>query len=131
MEYLLPALMTFGVRPGLLSMEDVARICSANPARRFGLYPRKGVLAAGSDADFVIVDPDARATVDDAYHQGSITDWSIYEGWVFHGMPHTTVVRGNVVVDRGAIVGNAGAGKYVGAAQLAGTHALASDRMFS
>jgi len=128
MEYLLPALMTFGVRPGLLSVEDVARICSANPARRFGLYPRKGVLAVGSDADLVIVDPEARATVDENYHKGWITDWSIYEGWEFQGVPQTTVVRGEVVVDRGAIVGSPGSGKYVGAAALAGRHALASDR---
>jgi len=118
MEYLLPALMTFGVRPGLLSMEDVARICSSNPARRFGLYPRKGVLAVGSDADLVIVDPDKRATVDEDYHRGS-TDWSIYEGWEFRGMPETIVVRGEVVVDRGAIVGTSGHGTYVGAANYA------------
>jgi dihydropyrimidinase/dihydroorotase len=118
MEYLLPVLMTFGVRPGLLSMEDVARTCSTNPARRFGLYPRKGVLAVGSDADLVIVDPDKRATVDDEYHRGS-TDWSIYEGWEFCGMPETTVVRGEVVVDRGAIVGSSGHGTYVGSAALA------------
>jgi dihydropyrimidinase/dihydroorotase len=118
MEYLLPVLMTFGVRPGLLSMEDVARTCCTNPARRFGLYPRKGVLAVGSDADLVIVDPDKRATVDDEYHRGS-TDWSIYEGWEFWGMPETTVVRGEVVVDRGAIVGTSGHGTYVGSAALA------------
>jgi dihydropyrimidinase/dihydroorotase len=113
MEYLLPAVMTFGVRPGLLSMEDVARICSSNPARRFGLYPRKGALAVGCDADLVIVDPDKRATVDEDYHQG-LTDWSIYEGWEFYGMPETTIVRGEVVVDRGTIVGTPGHGTYVG-----------------
>jgi dihydropyrimidinase/dihydroorotase len=118
MEYLLPALMTFGVRPGLLSMEDVARICSSNPARRFGLYPRKGVIAVGSDADLVIVDPDKRATVDEDYHRGQ-TDWSIYDGWEFHGMPETTIVRGEVVVDRGAIIGTSGHGTYVGAAAYA------------
>jgi dihydropyrimidinase/dihydroorotase len=118
MEYLLPVLMTFGVRPGLLSMEDVARTCSTNPARRFGLYPRKGVLAVGSDADLVIVDPDKRAIVDDEYHRGS-TDWSIYEGWEFCGMPETTVVRGEVVVDRGAIVSTSGHGTYVGTTALA------------
>jgi dihydroorotase-like cyclic amidohydrolase len=118
MEYLLPALMTFGVRPGLLSMEDVARICSGNPARRFGLYPRKGVLSVGSDADLVIVDPGRRATVDDDYHRG-LTDWSIYEGWEFCGMPETTVVRGEVVVYRGEIVGRSGHGTYVGTAAFA------------
>src|SRR6202043_2456905 len=96
MEYLLPAVMTFGVRPGLLSMEDVARICSSNPARRFGLYPRKGVLAVGSDADLVIGDPDKRVAVNEDYQRG-LTDWSIYEGWELHGMPETRFVRGEVM----------------------------------
>ena len=75
MECLLPALLTFGVRTGRLSIEQVAAICSENPARRFGLYPRKGVLQAGSDADFVIVDLDKRALVDDDYYEGWIRDW--------------------------------------------------------
>jgi dihydropyrimidinase/dihydroorotase len=120
MEYLLPALMTFGVRPGRLTMEDVARICSENPARQFGLYPRKGVLAVGSDADFVVVDPNKKATVDHDYHEGWIKDWSIYDGWEFQGMPETTVIRGEVVVDRGQIIGSAGHGTYVGTAAALG-----------
>ena len=116
MEYLLPAVMTFGVRRGILTIEQVARICSENPARRFGLYPRKGVLQVGSDADLVIVDPEKRATVTPEYHRGWITDWSIYDGWEFQGMPETTVVRGEPVVEAGEIVGQPGHGTYVGAA---------------
>jgi dihydroorotase-like cyclic amidohydrolase len=119
MEYLLPAVMTFGVRPGVLSMEDVARICSTNPARRFGLYPRKGVIAVGSDADLVVVDPHKRAVVDEGYHEGWIKDWSIYEGWKFEGMAETTIVRGDVVVDHGMVVGSPGHGSYVGGPAVA------------
>ena len=100
------------MRTGRLSIEQLARICSENPARQFGLYPRKGVLQVGSDADFVIVDLDQRAAVTDGYYEGWIKDWSIYHGWEFHGMPETTVVRGEVVVDRGEVVGRPGYGRY-------------------
>lgn len=123
MEYMLPVVMTFGVRTGRLDIEQVARICSENPARQFGLYPRKGVIQVGSDADLVVVDPDKRATVADDYHRGGYTDWSIYDGWSFHGMPETTIVRGNVVVDRGEFTTAGGHGRYVGAAAQTTTHA--------
>jgi dihydropyrimidinase len=123
MEYLLPVVMTFGVRPGVLSMEDVARICSENPARRFGLYPRKGAIAVGADADLVVVDPEKRAIVDDGYHEGWIRDWSIYEGWEFHGMPETTIVRGEVVVENGMVVGAPGHGRYAASSAVIGGRA--------
>jgi dihydropyrimidinase len=122
MECLLPVAMTFGVRAGRLSVEDVARICSENPARRFGLYPRKGVLQVGSDADYVVVDPDKRATVDDDYYRASVRDWSIYHGWEFQGMPVTTVIRGEVMVENGDIVGASGHGRYARVPALAGVH---------
>ena len=118
MECLLPALLTLGVRPGLLSMEDLARVSSENTARAFGLYPRKGALQVGSDADLVVVDPNARATVEESYYEGWVRDWSIYDGWEWVGMPETTVVRGEVVAHRGEITRRAGHGEYVGAADL-------------
>ena len=114
MEYLLPVVITFGVRTGRLRLEQVAKICSENVGRQFGLYPRKGVIQVGADADLVIVDPDKKATVDLGCHRGGVPDWSVYEGWSFHGMPETTVIRGEVVVDRGEIVGSSGHGTYVG-----------------
>jgi len=114
MECTLPVMMTFGVRAGRIGIEQVAKVCSENVARRFGLYPRKGVLQVGSDADFVIVDPDKRAKVDDAYYLGSTPDWSVYHGFEFQGMPETTVIRGQVVVERGVVQGKPGYGTYVG-----------------
>lgn len=113
MEYLLPVMMTFGVRPGHVTIEQVAQLCAENPARRFGLYPKKGVIQPGSDADFVILDPERSVRVNPAYHRGSVTDWSIYDGWTFHGMPETTVIRGKIIVHRGEIVGEPGFGRYV------------------
>jgi dihydroorotase-like cyclic amidohydrolase len=118
-EYLLPAMLTFGVRTGRISWELLARVLSENTARRFGLYPRKGVIAVGSDADYVVVDPAKRATVTPEYHRASVTDWSIYDGWEFVGMPETTVIRGEVIVERGEIVGSPGHGTYVRAAPVA------------
>jgi dihydropyrimidinase len=88
-------------------------VCSENPARLFGLYPTKGVLQVGSDADLMIVDPEKEATVDRACHRGGIDDWSVYDGWTFHGMPETTVIRGRIVVLRGEIQGASGFGRYV------------------
>lgn len=113
MEYLIPVMMTFGVRTGRISIEQVAKVCAENPARQFGLYPQKGVLQVGSDADFVVVDPSKKATVNRAYHRGSIDDWSVYDGWTFYGMPETTVIRGQPIVLRGDILGKSGYGRYV------------------
>jgi dihydropyrimidinase len=118
MEYLLPVMMTHGVRAGRIQIEDIARVCCENPARRFGLYPRKGVLAVGSDADYVVVDPRKRATVTPEYHRGWITDWSIYEGWEFHGLPELTVIRGEPIVHDEEIVGRTGRGEYVGGSEV-------------
>lgn len=123
LECLLPVILTFGVHRGLLSLEQVARICSENPARLFGLYPRKGVLQVGSDADFVVVDPTKESVVDDDYYRGSVRDWSIYHGWRFRGAAETTVIRGELVVDRGKIVGSPGFGRYAGAGADARVHA--------
>ena len=100
-------------------MEQVARICSENPARQFGLYPNKGVIQVGSDADIVIVDPEKRATVNLDYHRGGVPNWSVYEGWSFHGMAETTFVRGELVVHKDEIVGKPGYGRYVPGASRA------------
>lgn len=119
MEYLLPVMVTFGVRTGRLTMEQVARICAENPARQFGLYPSKGVIQVGSDADIVIVDPEKRATVNLDYHRGGVPDWSVYEGWSFHGMAETTFVRGELVIHKDEIIGKPGYGRYVPGASRA------------
>lgn len=113
LECLLPVVVTLGVQRRLLSMPDVARICSENPARRFGLYPRKGVLEVGSDADFLVVDTETWITIDDNYYQGLVSDWSIYHGWRVCGVPRMTVSRGDLMVENGEIVGDPGHGRCV------------------
>lgn len=73
-------------------------LCCENPARIFGLYPKKGVIAVGSDADLVIVDLDLTKEVKREMIQCG-AGWSIYEGWQMKGWPVMVILRGNVVMD--------------------------------
>jgi dihydropyrimidinase len=93
-----------GVAKGRMSLERFVEVFSTNPARLMGLYPRKGLLAVGSDADLVLWDPDAEWTItmDDLHHEG---DYSPWEGWPVRGRPRTTVLRGRLVVEDGRLVG--------------------------
>jgi dihydropyrimidinase/dihydroorotase len=111
MEHWLPVMMTFGVNPGRISIEDMVRVCSTNNAKVWGLYPKKGVLAPGSDADIVLVDPDKEATIDENFYH-CMADWGIYFGWKVRGMARTTIVRGNVMMEDYKTVGEPGIGKY-------------------
>jgi dihydropyrimidinase/dihydroorotase len=112
LEHFLPVLMTSGVATGRLSMEDVVRVGAENTARVFGLYPRKGVLAPGADADVVIVDPDLEATVDDAFYH-CLCEVSIYRGQKFRGLAWSTIVRGRVMMEARQTVGAPGWGRHV------------------
>lgn len=94
-----------------MSLQRFVDITSANAARIFGLYPRKGVIAAGSDADIAIIDPSIhkRLTLDDLH----LEDYSIWEGWEVHGWPVTTILRGKIMVEDGKLLGAAGYGQLV------------------
>ncbi|MBI2910031.1 MAG: amidohydrolase family protein [Chloroflexi bacterium] len=112
MEHMLPSMMTYGVLAGRISIEDLVRVCSTNTARAFGLYPRKGVLAPGSDADIVLVDPNKEVTIDkDFYH--CLCEVSIYGGWKVKGLARTTILRGQVMMEDYETVGAPGKGRYV------------------
>jgi dihydropyrimidinase len=101
---LLPVLWTHGVATGRIAVERLAEIASAAPARAFGLYPRKGVIRPGSDADLVVVDPSARRTVDPAA-LASWADCSAYEGMELVGWPTMTILGGRLVAEGGRPVG--------------------------
>lgn len=94
-----------------MSLERMVDITSANAAKIFGMYPRKGAIAAGSDADITIIDPsiDRPLTLDDLH----LEDYSIWEGWPVHGWPTTTVLRGKVMVEYGKLLGSAGDGNLL------------------
>lgn len=97
-EALLPSLLTEGLSKGRISIERLVEILCANPSKAFGLYPRKGVIAPGADADIVIVDPDKKVVLDrDMVLSG--VGWSLYEGWEFVGYPVMTMIGGRVAVE--------------------------------
>jgi len=97
-EGMLPMMLSEGVNKGRLSIERLAQVASENPARIFGLYPRKGAIVPGADADLIVVDLKRRATITKQLLH-TITPWSIYEGWDVTGWPVMTLVRGNIVME--------------------------------
>ena len=99
-ELLLPVMLSEGVNKGRISIEKLVEVCSYNPARTFGAFPRKGSLEVGADADIVLVDLEARKTVS-AENLHTMCDWSIYDGWELTGWPTHTILRGEVIVENG------------------------------
>jgi dihydroorotase-like cyclic amidohydrolase len=112
MSVTLPILYSEGVNGGRIGLERLARALCENTARRYGLYPAKGVLQVGSDADVVVIDPHKELTI----HQGMVQsggDYSIYEGVRVRGAPTMTFVRGRLVARDYAIVADEPRGRYV------------------
>jgi dihydropyrimidinase len=102
----------FGVRAGRISLNRMVELLATNPAKLFGLYPRKGTIAPGSDADIVIFDPDRRHLITAATQQ-SKTDYNLYEGTEVTGSPEIVLLRGTVLVERGELVAEPGVGEFV------------------
>jgi dihydropyrimidinase len=95
-----------------MSLQRFAAITSTNAAKILGLYPQKGVIAPGSDADLVLIDPTLTKTLTlDDLHADS--DYSIWEGFTCHGYPVMTILRGKVVVDHGRLMGSASDGRWL------------------
>ncbi len=111
-ETLLPLLHTHGVAAGRISLLDLVRVLAERPARTFGLFPRKGALAPGADADLVVFDPGARWTVRaEALH--SACGWTPYEGMDARGRVLQTFVRGRLAYEAGEVLARPGAGRFV------------------
>jgi dihydropyrimidinase len=101
-----------GVNEGRMSLERFVEVTAEAPAKIFGMYPRKGVLAAGSDADILIWDPQAKYTIT-AATQNMHTDYSIFEGFEVKGNARQVYSRGECVVDGGKFIGRVGRGQYL------------------
>ena len=101
-----------GVRTGRISLNRFVELTSTSPAKIFGLFPRKGTIAPGSDADIVIFDPTATMTLSvDTLHMK--VDYNPYEGREVTGVTDTVISRGRVIVDGGRFTGRAGAGSFI------------------
>jgi dihydropyrimidinase len=101
-----------GVRAGRIDMHRFVEIVSTNPARMFGLWPKKGTVAVGSDGDLVLFDPERETTLSASTHHMRV-DYNPYEGRVVRGSPAVVLSRGEVVVDHGNFKAKKGRGKYV------------------
>jgi dihydropyrimidinase len=112
LETLMPMLFSEGVRTGRLSLGRFVELTSTNPAKIFGLYPRKGTLAVGSDADLVVWDPDLTRIVDGA-SMYSNAGYSVYDGRAVQGWPVVTISRGEIVLDHGRVTAERGRGRWV------------------
>jgi dihydropyrimidinase len=112
LQTMLPMFFSEGVNMRKLPLTRFVEQSSTNAAKIFGLYPRKGVIQAGSDADIAIWDPQ-RTDVIRAEADHSNSDYSVYEGWQVRGWPVTTIRRGEVVYDADKIAGRAGTGQLI------------------
>ncbi|WP_254547020.1 dihydroorotase [Halomarina pelagica] len=109
---MLPLILSEGVNAGRLSLERAVEVTSTNAAKAWNLYPKKGAIRVGSDADLVVVDLDDTRTVTPELLQGA-ADYSIYEGREMTGWPTHTIVRGRVAFEDGEIVGEPGDGTHL------------------
>jgi dihydropyrimidinase len=108
----MPVLWTTGVGSGRITMNQYVALTSTNPAKIFGLYPRKGSLTPGADADIVIWDPSREVDygVAVSHHR---TDYNLYEGWELKGFPEKVFLRGKLIVDGEAWLGESGGGRFL------------------
>lgn len=108
----IPLMLTEGYHNRNIPLSTLVKVLSENPAKTFGLFPQKGVIGVGADADLVVVDLETEKTVSaDALHSSS--DFSIYQGRKLKGWPVMTLSRGELIMQDGKIVGSSGRGKYL------------------
>jgi dihydroorotase-like cyclic amidohydrolase len=112
LETFLPIMLSEGINKGRISIQRLVSVMCENTAKLFRIYPQKGVIEVGSDADLVIVDLDKEYVID-AKKFHSLHKHSPFDGWKMKGMPILTMVRGEVVAEDGEIVGRPGYGRFV------------------
>ena len=113
LEFLLPMMLTEGYNQGRISMSRLVEVCATNNAKRFGLYPRKGVIAEGADADLVIVDPDATSTIDDDFFHTREPRWSSVHGREVRGLATHVILGGELAIEHGERLVEPGVGRHL------------------
>ncbi len=111
-EHFLPIMLSEGVNKGRISLEKMVEVCCANNAKAMGIYPNKGVIRVGSDADLVIVDLNKKVKLS-AETAHMLSDYCLWEGWEVRGYPVLTMLRGNVIMENGKLLAKPGIGKYL------------------
>ena len=111
-EERIPLIFSEGVMKGRISINKFVEVCSTNPAKIFGLYPKKGTIQVGSDGDLVVIDPNCEKvlTVNELH---SNVDYTAYEGVKVKGYPIMTISNGDIIVNRGKFIGEKGRGKFI------------------
>ena len=111
-ENRLSLLYTNGVASGIMDLNRLVQLFSTNPAMLFGLFPRKGTIAVGSDADIVVFDPDAESVISAQTHHMNI-DYNLYEGMKVKGVPEVVIANGRVLVENGEYTGISAGGRFL------------------
>ena len=111
-EHRLSLIYTGGVHGKRFSANRFVELVSTTPAKLFGLYPRKGTIAVGSDADIVLFDPNAEHTISAKTHHMRV-DYSMFEGIKVKGLPKTVLSRGRTIIDNNQFTGRPGAGQFL------------------
>ena len=111
-EHRMELLFSEGVNKGRISLNKYVELACTNPAKIFGMFPQKGTIGIGSDADVVIFDPEEKHTITAASHHMNV-EYSAYEGWQLTGKVKTVVLRGTVAIDNGACTIGKGFGKFI------------------
>jgi len=111
-ENRLQILYHYGVNSGRITVNRFVELACTAPAKVFGMYPRKGVLAPGSDADILLWDPNADYTIT-AATQTMATDYNMFEGWKVRGNAAKVFSRGELIVDAGKYIGTIGRGEFI------------------
>lgn len=112
LEDRMPVLWTRGVRTGRLTMNEFVAVTSTNIARILNMYPKKGAIMPGADADIVVWDPEASKTIQ-ASTQKSAIDYNVFEGFEVTGLPVMTFNRGEMVYKEGDVIGETGRGRFI------------------
>jgi len=111
-EHRVPLIYNGGVVENRISLNRFVELTSTAAAKMFGMFPKKGTIAVGSDADIVIFDPNKEQTISSQTHHMNV-DYSAYEGRTIRGLVETVLSRGKVVIEQGAYKGNAGDGQFI------------------